>query len=248
MGFRGKLFLRYPPLLGLPLDRDRPFQNKQRSGGVAAIVCDTTGNTVRQGYCYTCLAIGGYFGQVTKMSCSLSLSLVTSEWLRGLASHERLSTHCCPENSHSGTYVWTLLGSGHDRPRKWTEICNIGAPSPLDIFIYFGATCVIFFGFGYSSLRKAHFQRCNRLATSQISNAIAISHARTHAEGFALSDKFWDSGPATGSGPKAAKRVQNELPGPHGPRRLKSPKPSRKRVKIDYFSTILTLFDLDPQG
>ena len=30
-----------------------------RSGGVAAIVCDTTGNTVRQGYCYTCLAIGG---------------------------------------------------------------------------------------------------------------------------------------------------------------------------------------------
>ena len=35
--------------------------------GVAAIVCDTTGNTVRQGYCYTCLAIGGgYFGRVTK--------------------------------------------------------------------------------------------------------------------------------------------------------------------------------------
>ena len=34
-------------------------------GGVAAIVCDTTGNAVRQGYCYTCLAIGGYFGRVT---------------------------------------------------------------------------------------------------------------------------------------------------------------------------------------
>ena len=31
----------------------------ERSGGIAAIVCDTTGNTVRQGYCYTCLAIGG---------------------------------------------------------------------------------------------------------------------------------------------------------------------------------------------
>ena len=30
----------------------------ERSGGVAAIVCDNTGNTVRQGYCYTCLAIG----------------------------------------------------------------------------------------------------------------------------------------------------------------------------------------------
>ena len=37
------------------------------SGGAAAIVCDTTGNTVREGYCYTCLAIGGgYFGRVTK--------------------------------------------------------------------------------------------------------------------------------------------------------------------------------------
>ena len=34
--------------------------------GVAAIICDTTGNAVRQGYCYTCLAIGvGYFGRVT---------------------------------------------------------------------------------------------------------------------------------------------------------------------------------------
>ena len=45
-------------------------------GGVAAIVCDTTGNTVRQGYCYTCLAIGGgFFGRVTK---SVSSSLVGS--------------------------------------------------------------------------------------------------------------------------------------------------------------------------
>ena len=32
---------------------------KESSGGVAAIVCDTTGNTVRQGCCYTCLAIRG---------------------------------------------------------------------------------------------------------------------------------------------------------------------------------------------
>ena len=30
------------------------------------IVCDTTENTVRQGYCYTCLTTGGYFGRVTK--------------------------------------------------------------------------------------------------------------------------------------------------------------------------------------
>ena len=33
----------------------------ERSGGVAAIVCDITGNIVRQGYLYTCLAIGGVF-------------------------------------------------------------------------------------------------------------------------------------------------------------------------------------------
>ena len=31
----------------------------ERSGGVAAIVCDATENIVRQGYCYTCLARGG---------------------------------------------------------------------------------------------------------------------------------------------------------------------------------------------
>ena len=34
------------------------------SGGVAVIICDTTGNTVRQGSCY--LAIGGYIGGITK--------------------------------------------------------------------------------------------------------------------------------------------------------------------------------------
>ena len=32
---------------------------KERSGDVAAIVCDTTEDTVRQGYCHTCLAIRG---------------------------------------------------------------------------------------------------------------------------------------------------------------------------------------------
>ena len=35
------------------------FLFTERSGCVAAIVCDTTGNTVRQGYCYICLVIGG---------------------------------------------------------------------------------------------------------------------------------------------------------------------------------------------
>ena len=57
IGFRGKSFLRYPllrPVFGL---QQAIF--KERSGCVAAIVCDTTRNTVRQGYCYTCLAIGG---------------------------------------------------------------------------------------------------------------------------------------------------------------------------------------------
>ena len=31
----------------------------ERSGGVAAIVCDATENIVRQGLCDGCLAIGG---------------------------------------------------------------------------------------------------------------------------------------------------------------------------------------------
>ena len=30
------------------------------------IVRDAAGNMVRQGYCYTCLAMGGYFGRVTQ--------------------------------------------------------------------------------------------------------------------------------------------------------------------------------------
>ena len=59
IGFRAKLFLRDTPLLGLSWDCDRSFLGRKRSGGVAAIVCDTTANTVRQGYCYPCLAIGG---------------------------------------------------------------------------------------------------------------------------------------------------------------------------------------------
>ena len=55
IGFRGKLCLRYIwPVFGL-----RWAIFKERSGGVAAIVCDTKGNTVRQGYCHTYLAIGG---------------------------------------------------------------------------------------------------------------------------------------------------------------------------------------------
>ena len=54
IGFRGKFFLRCPlvrPVFGL---RQAIFT--ERSEGVAAIVCDTTGNTVRQGYCYTCVS------------------------------------------------------------------------------------------------------------------------------------------------------------------------------------------------
>ena len=54
-------------------------------------------------------------------------------------------------------------------------------------------------------------------------------------------------------GPKVANRVRKWVPGPSRPRGPKSAKRSRKRVKIDYFSTILTLFRLGfglfgPQG
>ena len=45
-------------------------------------------------------------------------------------------------------------------------------------------------------------------------------------------------------GPKVANRVRKWVPGPSRPWGPKSPKRSRKRVKIDYFSTILTLFRL----
>ena len=71
-----KLLAGYPAILpGYPRGARKVRTKKvclqfwaPRSGGVAAIVCDTTGNTVRQRYCYTCLAMGGggYFGRVTK--------------------------------------------------------------------------------------------------------------------------------------------------------------------------------------
>ena len=45
-------------------------------------------------------------------------------------------------------------------------------------------------------------------------------------------------------GPKVAKRARNEFLGPLGLRGPKSPKRIRKRVTVDYFSTILALFRL----
>ena len=45
-------------------------------------------------------------------------------------------------------------------------------------------------------------------------------------------------------GPKLEKESENEFPGPLGPEAQKVEKRSRKRVKIDCFSTILTLFQL----
>ena len=54
----------------------------ESKGGVAAIVCDTTGNAVRQWYCYTYLAIGGYFGRVTKdVPLQKALGLQNALWL-----------------------------------------------------------------------------------------------------------------------------------------------------------------------
>ena len=61
IGFRGKLSLslRCPP--PRPVFGLRYAISAERSGGVAAIACDTTENTVRQGCCYTCLATGRVF-------------------------------------------------------------------------------------------------------------------------------------------------------------------------------------------
>ena len=47
-----------PSLQGLSLDCDRNILT-ERSWGVAAIVCDTKENTVRQGSCDRCLAVWG---------------------------------------------------------------------------------------------------------------------------------------------------------------------------------------------
>ena len=82
IGFKAKLFLRSPPCKAWLWIAIAIFM--ERSGGAAAIVCDTTENTVRQGYCYTCLVIGGgYFGRVAKPNgpFSATKSLVYSFFL-----------------------------------------------------------------------------------------------------------------------------------------------------------------------
>ena len=53
IGFRGTLFLRYPP--PRPVFDLRWAVFMERSGGAAATVCNTAENTVRQWYCCTCL-------------------------------------------------------------------------------------------------------------------------------------------------------------------------------------------------
>ena len=55
---QGQAFSGPPPPPPRPVFGLRWATFTERSRGVAAIVCDTTANTVRQGYCYTCLAIG----------------------------------------------------------------------------------------------------------------------------------------------------------------------------------------------
>ena len=69
------------------------------------------------------------------------------------------------------------------------------------------------------------------------------------AERLRLGLPLWDSlallqGSFGPFGSKVAKKVRNEFPGPLSPGGPKSWKQSRKRLKIDYLSTILTLFRL----
>ena len=59
IGLRGKLFLQYPPSEACLWIATGHFV--ERSGGVAAIVCDAADNIVRQGLCDGYLGIGGAF-------------------------------------------------------------------------------------------------------------------------------------------------------------------------------------------
>ena len=78
----------------------------ERSGGVAAIVCDTTENAVRQGYCYT------FFGWVAKYSifaisscgffCLGGASTLFVRYLGG-ALPNVMTWH-----SHLALYIWKI--------------------------------------------------------------------------------------------------------------------------------------------
>ena len=67
IGFGGKPFLGYPLVRSVFGLRLAIFKGSR--GGVAAIVCDTTGNTVRQGLLlHLSRDSGGHFGRVTKFT------------------------------------------------------------------------------------------------------------------------------------------------------------------------------------
>ena len=74
---KARVFLFAEPLKSLEKERKNTQKSKgnrktkkarkSKKARIGGIVCNTTENTVRQRYCYTCLAMGGgYFGRATK--------------------------------------------------------------------------------------------------------------------------------------------------------------------------------------
>ena len=105
MGFRGKFFLRcLPPSkasLGIAIGH-----SYGKKWGIAAIVCDTTENAVRQGSCNRCLAMGsGYFGRVIEQDLRVN--------------GKRPETAKTGKNPH-----------GHKWGKMVPKVGNFGAPTP----------------------------------------------------------------------------------------------------------------------
>ena len=125
IGFRGKPLPRYPLV--------RPV-----FGGVAAIFCDSTENTVRQGYCYTCLAIGGYFGRVTKFGLviaeiRLRISLFCPNWSSwAIVDHIGLPhTPAVPQPLLRNGAKWDFWKSVREKSRSFTDnFCRLRSKPP----------------------------------------------------------------------------------------------------------------------
>ena len=114
IGFRGKLFLRYPLVRSVFGPRSAIFT--ERRGGVAAVVCNTIGSTVRQGYCYTCLAIGG---RISVGSLSPHVRTPNCRFPAHILSR---NTYLCRTES-----LQPQLGAHHALAASPSKMANLGA-------------------------------------------------------------------------------------------------------------------------
>ena len=96
------------------------------------------------------------FHRTLKSQCIIAVSCLGNRAISGVQrwasqsqkSQKSLRFRCAKRNANTNTASNLSPSSGHVRPRQGTEICNFGAPAPLEalhwIFCFFSSTYVQF--------------------------------------------------------------------------------------------------------